>query len=114
MKHKNHQKAFWTAEEIDYSADLEDWDTLSSNEKYDRIVTMDLSNLKLEYLPATIKDLANLEELDLSSNLFSNLPSELCTVANQLNTLKIEKNLLCDPTSITHCVLEVPDVEFMV
>ena len=65
----------------------------SSNEKYDRIVTMDLSNLGLEYLPTTITNLTNLEDLDLSNNLFSNFPSELCEVANQLNTLKIEKNL---------------------
>ena len=32
--YKLQQRAQWTAEEIDYSADLNDWDTLSSDEKY--------------------------------------------------------------------------------
>jgi ribonucleoside-diphosphate reductase beta chain len=31
--YKKQQLAFWTAEEIDYSADLKDWGTLSDNEK---------------------------------------------------------------------------------
>ena len=49
----------------------------SGVEKYDRIVTMDLSNLGLEILPANINNLEYLAELDLSSNAFSNYPSEL-------------------------------------
>ena len=84
----------------------------SGNEKYDRIATIDLSNLGLENLPSNINNLEYLEELDLSDNVFSNLPSELCEVANQLNTLMIDKNLLCDPTSITHCVMEDITVNF--
>jgi ribonucleotide reductase beta subunit family protein with ferritin-like domain len=32
--YKIQQRATWTAEEIDYSADLNDWDTLSEDEKY--------------------------------------------------------------------------------
>jgi ribonucleotide reductase beta subunit family protein with ferritin-like domain len=32
--YKNHKKAFWTAEEIDFSADRNDWEKLSDNEKY--------------------------------------------------------------------------------
>ncbi len=32
--YKIHQAAFWTAEEIDLSPDLEDWEHLSDNEKY--------------------------------------------------------------------------------
>ena len=78
----------------------------------DRIKTMDLSNLELEILPENIINLAYLEELDLSNNLFSDFPSELCEVSNQLSTLIIEKNLLCDPTSITHCVLEDITIDF--
>ena len=31
--YKNQQKAIWTADEIDYLADLNDWDTLKSDEK---------------------------------------------------------------------------------
>ena len=58
----------------------------------DRIKTMDLSNLGLEILPENIINLAYLEELDLSNNLFSDFPSELCEVSNQLSTLIIEKN----------------------
>ena len=84
----------------------------SGNEKYDRIVMMDLSNLGLENLPTNIKNLEYLEELDISNNSFSDLPSELCEISKQLNTLKIEKNLLCDPTSIAHCVLEEITVDF--
>ena len=84
----------------------------SGIEKYDRIVTMDLSNFGLENLPTSIKDLEYLVELDLSNNLFSDLPSSLCDISNQLSTLIIEKNLLCDPTSITHCVLEDIRVDF--
>ena len=29
-----HKSAFWTAQEIDYSADLDDWETLTYNEKH--------------------------------------------------------------------------------
>lgn len=32
--YKKQQIAFWTAEEIDFSADLSDWETLSTQEKY--------------------------------------------------------------------------------
>lgn len=32
--YKEHQAAFWTAEEIDLSVDLEDWKNLSDNERY--------------------------------------------------------------------------------
>ncbi len=31
--YKEHQQAFWTAEEIDFSADMQDWDSLSENEE---------------------------------------------------------------------------------
>ncbi len=32
--YKNHMKAFWTEDEIDFSADKKDWETLSKDEKY--------------------------------------------------------------------------------
>ena len=32
--YKMHQAAFWTAEEIDLSNDIRDWENLSENEKY--------------------------------------------------------------------------------
>lgn len=32
--YKQHQAAFWTAEEVDLSGDLEDWNNLSENEQY--------------------------------------------------------------------------------
>ena len=32
--YKNHMSLFWTAEEIDYPADLDDWTKLSADEKY--------------------------------------------------------------------------------
>jgi len=32
--YKKHEASFWTAEEIDLSADINDWDTLSRNEKH--------------------------------------------------------------------------------
>ena len=32
--YKTHEAAFWKAEEIDYLADMKDWDTLNENEKY--------------------------------------------------------------------------------
>jgi ribonucleotide reductase beta subunit family protein with ferritin-like domain len=32
--YKFHKRAFWTAEEIDFSADRKDWNNLSSDEKY--------------------------------------------------------------------------------
>lgn len=31
--YKKHERAFWTAEEIDFSADISDWESLSDNEK---------------------------------------------------------------------------------
>ena len=32
--YKQHQAAFWTAEEVDLTDDIRDWDTLSENEQY--------------------------------------------------------------------------------
>ena len=32
--YETHKNAFWTAQEIDYSADLDDWNKLSKDEKY--------------------------------------------------------------------------------
>ncbi len=32
--YKKHERTFWTAEEIDYDADLDDWEGLSSDEKH--------------------------------------------------------------------------------
>jgi len=32
--YKQHQAAFWTAEEVDLSNDIRDWDSLTENEKY--------------------------------------------------------------------------------
>ncbi len=32
--YKMHQAAFWTAEEVDLSGDIRDWENLSENEKY--------------------------------------------------------------------------------
>ncbi len=32
--YKTHQAAFWTAEEVDLSTDIRDWENLSDNEKY--------------------------------------------------------------------------------
>jgi len=33
-EYKKHQQAFWTAEEIDFAADIPDWEKLNENEKY--------------------------------------------------------------------------------
>ena len=32
--YETHKKAFWTAQEIDFTADLDDWEKLNSDEKY--------------------------------------------------------------------------------
>ena len=32
--YKQHQAAFWTAEEIDLTNDIRDWENLSDNERY--------------------------------------------------------------------------------
>lgn len=42
----------------------------------DKVQKLDLSMQKIKVLPATIKDLYNLECLDLSFNTFSTLPAE--------------------------------------
>ena len=83
-----------------------------SGEEYDRIIEMDLSGLALDNLPSSIGDLQFLEELDLSNNYFSDLPEELCEVYGNGVVLKIENNLLCDPTGITHCILNEVTVDF--
>ena len=31
--YKQHQQAFWTAEEIDFAADISDWEKINENEK---------------------------------------------------------------------------------
>ena len=83
-----------------------------SGEEYDRIIEMDLSDLALDNLPSSIGDLQFLEELDLSNNYFSDLPEELCEVYGNGVILNIEDNLLCDPTTITHCILDQIKVDF--
>jgi len=80
--------------------------------EYDRIIEMDLSGLELDNLPSTISDLEYLEELDLSNNYFSDLPEELCEVYNKGIVLNSTNNLLCDPTKITHCILNEIKVDF--
>ena len=86
--------------------------TTITTENFDRVKTMDLSNLGLTSLPANIDDLDYLEELNLSNNLFSNFPEELCNVYSKISVIPIENNILCDPTVITHCVLENITVDF--
>ena len=83
-----------------------------SGEEYDRIIEMNLSDLELNILPSSISELQYLEELDLSDNSFSNLPEELCEVYDNGIVLNIENNLLCDPTGITHCILNEVTVDF--
>jgi len=83
-----------------------------SGEEYDRIIEMDLSSLELDNLPSSIGDLQYLEELDLSNNVFSDLPEELCEVYDNGVVLNVENNLLCDPTKITHCILDQIKVDF--
>ena len=83
-----------------------------SGEEYDRIIEMDLSDLELDNLPSSVGDLQYLEELDLSNNDFSDLPEELCEVYGNGVILNIENNNLCDPTEITHCVLEDITIDF--
>ena len=83
-----------------------------SGEEYKRIIEMDLSGLELNNLPSNIGDLQYLEELDLSNNYFSDLPEELCDVYGNGVVLNIENNLLCDPTTITHCILDQIKVDF--
>jgi len=83
-----------------------------SGEEYDRIIELNLSGLELDNLPSSIGDLQYLEELDLSNNNFSDLPEDLCEVHDNGVVLNIENNLLCDPTEITHCVLNEVTVDF--
>ena len=42
----------------------------------------------------------------------SNFPEELCNVYSRISVIPIENNILCDPTVITHCVLENITVDF--
>ena len=83
-----------------------------SGEEYDRIIKMDLSDLELDNLPSSISGLQYLEELDISNNYLSDLPEELCEVYGNGVVLNIENNLLCDPTGITHCILNEVKVDF--
>jgi len=83
-----------------------------SGEEYKRIIEMDISGLELDNLPSSIGDLQYLEDLDISNNLFSDLPEELCAVYANGVVLNIENNLLCDPTTITHCILDQIKVDF--
>jgi len=86
--------------------------TITTEEGKDRITIMDLSNLGLEILPEQIINLEKLEELDLSNNLFNNFPEELCIVSSRISNLNIGNNNLCNPTEITHCILQEVKIDF--
>ena len=82
--YKQHQAAFWTAEEVDLSNDIRDWNNLTENEQY-----LQLKQLhKVEKMMRLHYDLQiNLEGLDVISNLLSQLEShqnEIILLKNRL------------------------------
>ncbi|MDP6936864.1 MAG: hypothetical protein QGF36_05470, partial [Candidatus Marinimicrobia bacterium] len=84
-----------------------------TGENYDRIVALDLSGLDISELPSSVGGLEYIKELNLSGNQLSDLPGELCTIySNGGVSINIDNNLLCDPVSITPCVLLNISVEF--
>ena len=69
----------------------------STGSKYYKIKQLNLNNMSLESIPNSIIYLDSLKILDLSNNQIEFLPEDICNLNDQLDSLDVSNNLLCNP-----------------
>ena len=78
----------------------------SADSQYYRINKLNLSNMGLDSISNTISNLDSLKILYLNNNQLVNLPSSICDINNQLDSLNVEDNLLCNP-QVPTCIISL-------
>ena len=69
----------------------------STGSKYYKIKQLNLNNMSLDSIPNSIIYLDSLKILDLSNNQIEFLPEDICNLNDQLDSLDVSNNLLCNP-----------------
>jgi Leucine-rich repeat (LRR) protein len=80
----------------------------NTGSKYYKIKQLNLNNMSLDSLPNSIIDLDSLKILYLSNNKIEFLPEDICNLNDQLDSLDVSNNLLCNshvPICITNIEL---------
>jgi Leucine-rich repeat (LRR) protein len=69
----------------------------STGSKYYKIKQLNLNNMSLDSIPNSIINLDSLKILNLSNNQIEFLPEDICNINDQLDSLDVSNNLLCNP-----------------
>ena len=69
----------------------------STGSKYYKIKQLNLNNMSLDSIPNSIIYLDSLKILYLSNNQLEFLPEDICNLNDQLDSLDVSNNLLCNP-----------------
>ena len=69
----------------------------NTGSKYYKIKQLNLNNMSLDSIPNSIINLDSLKILNLSNNQIEFLPEDICNINDQLDSLDVSNNLLCNP-----------------
>ncbi len=69
----------------------------NTGSKYYKIKQLNLNNMSLDSIPNSIIYLDSLKILYLSNNQIEFLPEDICNLNDQLDSLDVSNNLLCNP-----------------
>ena len=78
----------------------------STGSKYYKIKQLNLNNMSLDSIPNSIINLDSLKILYLSNNQIEFLPEDICNINDQLDSLDVSNNLLCNP-HVPMCITNI-------